>query len=576
MSFTFAIIGGGLTGTAMLHLFVEKVRQEIDLNLLNPSEIKIQIFEKQDIFGPGFPHWDRNVMPFHITNMCAKDMGILVGHPEDFQDWATINHDRLKERYQWIDDISFSYEGCNHYPRAIMGEYLKAKFQEAHQKAQALGLGVELFSGSEVIDLEERSDDKIHLTVKQLLSGSTFSCIADRILLATGHWFEKKEQHNYFPSPWPARHLLEKIPEGEKVAVIGTSLSAIEVVLTLTSNGHFIRDNSNELVYVPPANPRKFALYSRRGLLPKVRGKMGKYRNMFLTRKKLESLIAENQGYLNLEAVFQLLNSELEAAYGHAINWKAVVSPTRPSAELLQQYLEDARHGDGPDGELVWQTVLHQSFDMVREIYLRLSLEDRERFDKTYTSLFFTHAATQPAINAEKMLALMKSRLVEVFKLGRNYQFVKNDTKDVWEFIYQDSNGETKRDAYRYVVNARGQAKSIQTDPSPLTKNLLKRGIVQNEETQPVQPENRHRNRSAKHPKAKLLTYKTGSMWIDPKTHHVVLQASENMPTQSKAIYAVGAMTRGQIIDASMAHGIVQSTARIASYWVDDLKQVAE
>jgi uncharacterized NAD(P)/FAD-binding protein YdhS len=455
-----------------------------------------------------------------------------------------------------------------------MGEYLKERFQEAHQKAQALGLGVELFSGSEVIDLEERSDDKIHLTVKQLSSESIFSCIADRILLATGHWFEKKDQHSYFPSPWPARQLLEKIPEGEKVAVIGTSLSAIEVVLTLTSNGHFIRDNSNELVYVPPTNPRKFALYSRRGLLPKVRGKMGKYRNMFLTRKKLESLIAENQGYLNLEAVFQLLNSELEAAYGHAINWKAVVSFTRPPAELLQQYLEDARHGDGPDGELVWQTVLHQSFDMVREIYLRLSLEDRKRFDKTYTSVFFTHAATQPAINAEKMLALMKSRLVEVFKLGRNYQFVRNDTKDVWEFIYQDSNGETKRDAYRYVVNACGQAKSIQTDPSPLTKNLLKRGIVQNEEAQPVQQKNRQSNRSVKQPKTKLNTYKTGSMWIDPATHQVIRKVSDKTPVKSNSIYAIGAMTRGQIIDASMAHGIVQSTAHIANSWVDDLKKI--
>jgi uncharacterized NAD(P)/FAD-binding protein YdhS len=574
MSFTFAIVGGGLTGTAMLRLFVERVLHEFDLKLLNPSEIKIQIFEKQDIFGPGFPHCDRNVMPFHITNMCAKDMGILVGHPEDFQDWATINHDRLKELYQCIDETSFSYEGCNHYPRAIMGEYLKERFQEAHQKAQALGLGVELFSGSEVIDLEERSDDKIHLTVKQLSSGSIFSCIADRILLATGHWFERSEQHNYFASPWPAKHLLEKIPEGEKVAVIGTSLSAIEVVLTLTSNGHFIRDNSNELVYVPPTNPRKFALYSRRGLLPKVRGKMGKYRNMFLTRKKLESLIAENQGYLKLEAVFQLLNSELEAAYGHDIDWNAVVDPTRPPAELLQQYLEDARHGDGPDGELVWQTVLHQSFDMVREIYLRLSLEDRKRFDKTYTSVFYIHAATQPAINAEKMLALMKSGLVEVFKLGRNYQFVKNDTKDVWEFIYQDSNGETKRDVYRYVVNARGQAKSIQTDPSPLTKNLLKRGIVQNEKAQPVQQENRQSNRSVKQPKTKLNTYKTGSMWIDPVTHQVIRKVSDKTPVKSNSIYAIGAMTRGQIIDASMAHGIVQSTARIANSWVDDLKKI--
>jgi hypothetical protein len=211
---------------------------------------------------------------------------------------------------------------------------------------------------------------------------------------------------------------------------------------------------------------------------------------------------------------------------------------------------------------------------MVREIYLRLSLEDRKRFDKTYTSVFFTHAATQPAINAEKMLALMKSRLVEVFKLGRNYQFVRNDTKDVWEFIYQDSNGETKRDAYRYVVNACGQAKSIQTDPSPLTKNLLKRGIVQNEEAQPVQQKNRQSNRSVKQPKTKLNTYKTGSMWIDPATHQVIRKVSDKTPVKSNSIYAIGAMTRGQIIDASMAHGIVQSTAHIANSWVDDLKKI--
>ena len=206
--------------------------------------------------------------------------------------------------------------------------------------------------------------------------------------------------------------------------------------MTLTSDGNFIRDDSDKLVYVPPANPRRFALYSRRGLLPKVRGEMGKYRNMFLTREKLESLIIENNGYLKLEAVFQLLNSEMEAAYGHAIDWKAVVSPARPPVELLQQYLEDAKHGDGPDGELVWETVLHQSFDLVREIYLKLSLEDRERFDKKYTSVFFTHAATQPAINAEKMLALMKSGLVEIFKLGTNYQFVKNNSNTASSFKY--------------------------------------------------------------------------------------------------------------------------------------------
>jgi uncharacterized NAD(P)/FAD-binding protein YdhS len=500
-------------------------------------------------------------------------MGILLGNPADFQEWVINHQNNLKELFPCLHDASYNHDRCNHYPRAIMGEYLKERFEEAYQKAQALGLVVDLYSRSEVIDLEEKRD-KIHLTVKHLISGSIFSCIADRVLLATGHWFEEKRQHNYFPSPWPAKNLLQKIPEGEKIAVIGTSLSAIEVVLTLTSDGHFMRDDSNELVYVPPSNPRRFALYSRRGLLPKVRGKMGKYRNRFLTREKVESLIAANQGYLTLEAVFQLLNLELEAVYGHGINWKEVVNPTRTPVDLLQQYLADAKSGDGPDGELIWQTVLHQSFDMVREIYLRLTLEDRKRFDEEYTSIFFTHAATQPIINAEKIVALMKAGIVEVFKLGRDYQFVKNRSKESYELIYKDHKGDIKRDAYRYVVNARGQSKSIKTDPSTLTKNLLKRGIAQTEETQIVQQINRQSPRSASPLQTACQTYKTGSMWIDPKTHHIMRQASDKITTKSDAVYAVGAMTRGQIIDTSMAYGIVQSTARIANGLVDDLKQV--
>jgi uncharacterized NAD(P)/FAD-binding protein YdhS len=215
MSFKFAIVGSGLTGTAMLCMLVEKVRQATDLNVLSPSMIKIKVFEKQAIFGPGFPHCDQNVMPFHITNMCAGDMSILVGHPADFHDWATINHDRLKESYPWIDDTSYSHEGCDHYPRAIMGQYLKERFQEAHQKAQALGLKVELYSRSEVIDLEERRD-KVHLTVKRLVSGSIFSCFADRVLLATGHWFEKKNRITTFPHRGRRNTCLKKYRRAKK------------------------------------------------------------------------------------------------------------------------------------------------------------------------------------------------------------------------------------------------------------------------------------------------------------------------------------------------------------------------
>jgi uncharacterized NAD(P)/FAD-binding protein YdhS len=380
------------------------------------------------------------------------------------------------------------------------------------------------------------------------------------------------EAATYFSSPWPAENLLQKVPEGEKIAVIGTSLSAIEVVLTLTSNGDFIRDDANDLVFVPPANPRRFVLYSRRGLLPKVRGKMGTYRNTFLTPANIKSVIAQNQGYLELQAVFDLLNRELKAAYGHSIDWQAVVNPTGTPADLLQQYLEDARNGDGPEGELLWQTVLYQSFDMVRDVYLKLSLEDRMYFDKEYTPVLFTHAATQPAINAEKMLALMRCGLVEIVKLGRDYRFVKNDTKRVYEFYYPDRDGNRQRDTYRYVVDARGQAKSILSDPSLLMKNLLKRRIVRIEEAQHVQAEEKKRKPLAKQNQSNLPLYQTGSIWIDPRTHCIIRRESPHKKKRLSSIYAVGAMTRGQIIDASMARGIVQSTGTIADQLVRFLK----
>jgi len=541
---------------------------------LDPSKIGIQIYEKQDAFGPGFPHSGRFVLPFHITNMCAFDMGIIDSNPGDFQDWVASNAVDLQNRFGWFGNSSAgahnSEERCNHYPRSIMGAYLKTRFQEAVQSARQLGIDVNLYLRSEVVDLKPNCG-KIILRIEDLRSKHHIDREADRVLLATGHWFAKNDHDRYFSSPWPAEKLRRSIPQGARVAVIGTSLSAIETLLTLTSEGMFVRSDSGELAYSSPDNPRKFFLYSRRGLLPKVRGKMGHHRNRFLNRENLDRLLSENRGNLKLAPIFKLLNSELETAYGHKIDWEEVLNPTGRPADLIERYLYDAVNGDGPNGELVWQTILHQSFDMVRDVYLSLRLEERRRFDKNYTSVFFTHAATQPAINAEKLLALLKAGMVEVLKLGNNYQLVKNDVNDCFEFIYRDDRGNLRRDAYRYVVNARGQEKSMETDPSALASNLLKSGTVQIEEFRPVGHKTSLDDKISSASAAEGETYKTGSIWIDPDTHHIMQMGSDKKVMKSSGIYAVGAMTRGQIIDASMARGIVEATSRVADDMVDCL-----
>ena len=577
MRFSFAIIGGGLTATAMLCQLVDRMQEKAKKGQLDPSKVSVQIYEKQDTFGPGFPHSDRFVLPFHITNMCASDMGIFYKNPGDFEDWVTNNSKTLRSHFPWFPHPSSSPDGdrkeCNHYPRAIMGEYLKARFQEAVQSARKMGLAVSLYPGSEVVDLRQNGGN-ICLSVKHLSSKSYFSSDADRLLLATGHWFEKNDRDHYFVSPWPAKKLLHKIPKGEKIGVIGTSLSAIETLLTLTSEGKFIRSRTGELAYAPPINSRTFCLLSRRGLLPKVRGKIGNHRNKFLNRENLDRLLSGNHKNLTLKAMFKLLHAELEDAYGQNIDWEEIINPTGKPADLLQGYLDDAINGDGPHGELIWQTILHQSFDMARDVYLNLTIEDRKRFDRNYTSIFFTHAATQPAINAEKLLALMKAGIVDVIKLGENYRMVKDDVGDCYEFIYKDVEGNVKRDAFRYVVNARGQEKSIETNPSALARNLLRSGIVQIEEAWPVS-QTAHAIRDVVGELAALpITHKTGSIWIDPETHHIMQIMSEKKVVKSNAIYAVGAMTRGQIIDASMARGIAQATSKIADDLVNYLVSI--
>ena len=574
MKFNFAIIGGGLTATAMLCRLVQRVRQEAQLGRMDPANIAIQVYERQDTFGPGFPHSDRFVFPFHITNMCAADMGILEGEPGDFQNWVSQNTDQLKSRFAWFHETSSqpdpTGQECNHYPRAIMGEYLITRFEEALQSARALGLGVNLCPGCEVVDLAF-DDGGIRLRVRSLESGDVFSRHADRVLLATGHWFENDDRDGYFTSPWPAASLLSSIPHSTRVAVIGTSLSAVETLLTLSTDGKFIRSRTGELEFVPSENARKFCLYSRRGLLPKVRGKMGTRRNRFLNRENIDRLLSETGGKLTLAAVFSLLNSDLEEAYGRPIDWQEVINPTGNPADLLQGYLEDAINGDGPRGEIIWQTVLHQTFDMVREIYLNLTMRDRRRFDENYTSAFFTHAATQPTVNAEKLLALMRAGIAEVVKLGKNYRLESNPATNSFDFIYRDGNGKQKRDSYQYVVNARGQETSLETNPSALFRNLLRSGTVQIEEIGTFESALGPGQGTVSEPADGGDLCKTGSIWIDPETHRVMQKRPGENITVSKAIYAVGAMTRGQIINASMVRGIVQATTRIADDLMKDL-----
>jgi uncharacterized NAD(P)/FAD-binding protein YdhS len=574
MSHVFAIIGAGLTGTSMLLQFLQQVRQRMEAGQTGGTDIKIMVFERQNGFGPGFPHGERFVMPYHITNMCDHDMGIIAGQPDDFRRWINANRRVLGQYAPAVEsEIGLNpdtSDDCRHYPRAVMGEYLKSRFRSALDMARTLNIRVNLFPQVEVTDLSPDGHQLI-IGARRIQSGRTFTETADRVLLAIGHWFEKSNHPHYLPSPWPARDLLRRVPAKEHVGVIGTSLSAIETVLTLTSDGRFKSDQSGKLQFLPASDSRKISLYSRRGLLPKVRGRSGSYRNQYLIRENVDLRRPAGKGQVTLQQIFKLLDADLECAYGHPFDWEEIMHPAGTPADMLRRSLDQALAGDGPHGELIWQTVLNQSFSLARELYLGLSLAERERFEREFATLFFIHAATQPAINAQKLLALLESGIVTVTKLGDNYKFIRDEKRDRFVFHYRDASGELRREAHRYVVNARGQEKSLWTNPSELAQNLLRSQIAQPGVPAGHSPKRRPGGIDGDNSEAAVIAGRCNSLRIDPVSHRILADASDGAVAASPLVYAVGAMTRSQIVDASMAYGIARSTAVIAEEWADSL-----
>jgi hypothetical protein len=494
-------------------------------------------------------------------------MSILSAQPDDFQDWVGHHIHEIENLFPGVSDSRESPDpDCHHYPRPVMAEYLKARFHEAVREAKQIGIGVYLHPGCEATAMSETWDDRVRVSIMDLASRKEFLLQADRVLLSTGHWFDEKRKDGYFPSPWPPSDLQKNIPEGSEVAIIGTSLSAIDAVLTLTANGRFLRSPSGELLYEPTGEPRRLALYSRKALLPAVRGRVGPYKNEFIVPTRIQALMDE-KGHLSLEDLFDLLDRDLEKAYGHPFPWKDIVSPEGNPTSLLERHIQEAEYGDGPHGDIVWQTVLQQTFPMARKVYLSLSPGERIRLDSEFNTLFFIHAAPMPMINAEKLLALMNSGMVVIRKLIGESPFRR--TERSFSFAFQGPGGKKMEAIHPYMVDARGQSPFYKSNQQMLAVNLLESGTAQIEPfDQNFKDLERDKIQRRRAP-VPFATHGMGGLWIDPCTHRIRRARPNGSIAVSERIYAVGAMTRGQIIDASMAHGSAVSTETVARNWVD-------
>ena len=119
------------------------------------------------------------------------------------------------------------------------------------------------------------------------------------------------------------------------------------------------------------------------------------------------------------------------------------------------------------------------------------------------------------------------------------------------------------------MVDARGQQRSLSDDPSTLTRNLVRNGKILLDgcirgKSAATKAETDSSSLSEQH-RGKTLC-------IDTYTHQVLQIDRKGGFRRSNTPYAVGSMTRGQIIDVSMAKSLTRSTDCIARQLVDRLR----
>ncbi len=550
-TFSLAIVGCGLTGTAMLWHLVKKLCDKRAEGLAPRRPIRIAVFDRKKNPGPGLPYDRDLIFPFHITNMEAGDMSIDADDPEDFSRWVSEREAYLKTAFPELDQW-FSQEDelglrKRFLPRMVMGEYLRERLAEALKRAEQNDITIALKARHQVLDIR---DEGAHLSLSVMNEASLEMDIvkADKVLLATGHWFKDQGPEGFFPSPWPAGRIASQIPPGEDTAVIGTSLSAIDTALTLLSDGAFEKGKTGTLKFMPGPHSRRVALFSRRGLLPKVRGRTGTYQNRFYTKEAVEQMIAREtargkQGLI-LADVFGLLDRELEFAYGKPMDWQSVMNPSGGPIIGLREDIRLARQGDTPAGDILWQTVLFQGLPVKKTAFLNLAPEQRSRFETEFKSVFMVHAAPIPLINAEKILALLESGVCTINRLNRPFHPANAPKSGGFEFDFTDPNGKAIRRIFPFVVDARGQSLSYKDNPSPLAKNLLTSGLARC------------------HGKG---------IDIDPDRFRVRTNDKNQGATALPKIFAVGVMNQGQVINVSMARECALSTHTVACEILRDL-----
>lgn len=403
-----AIIGTGPTALYTLKALIEEA-----------PPCQIVLFEAGVQAGPGIPFNDRHNSPDALANIAGVELPPLT---ETLNAWACRQSASRLEGWG-IEDAG---DDRAFFPRVALGAYFADQLQRMLE--QPGGHRITLRRHTQVTDVIARADGTL---LRWHSEGQNGEALFDRLVIATGY---------RTPQRGGGQPLPEEIRQGRKVAVLGSSLSAIDVAVELArSHGRFERDGAM-LRYV--GDPGWHAtLLSRSGLLPEADfwfPHPPEPLDLF-TDAALARLVSGEDG--DLDKVFDLFARQLRAldpAYAAAIGLDQADADSFARLHFARRMasdpfawavrdLADARRSHRLKRIEPWRYAILRMHEPFGRIVPALSRRDLARFERGLKRCFTDNYAAVPHLSIRRLLAMHQAGVLSVAPLGEDYDLRRED-----------------------------------------------------------------------------------------------------------------------------------------------------
>lgn len=422
--------------------------------------LRIDIFEATDDAGKGMPYREDTNAEYMLCNAFSREIPSVTRPlidwleaqpPRELDEWELSTHDLSPRAF---------------YPRTLIGDYLGSEFSDLCRNAGEAGYDLTIHTGCEVQDVSLAGRQAL---VQYEQQSERREQHFDFVIIATGHsWPETPEIDGArLVSPWPY-HNVEALPETD-IGVLGSSLSAIDVVLSLGhAHGRF-EETGDQIVWLPNSQETdlRVTMVSKNGVMPE-----GDFYYPFpyepLMHLTQDAVAAEidRSGAGLLQRTFALLCAELDAVdpdylanLGDAARTLEGFAPAYFSHRqqigglaAVKDNLAEVRKSMRKRETVPYRYALLRGHEVVGTILNHLSDAEYQQFLTHLMPVFGDCYAAIPHISLARIVAMYDAGVLELLATAENAEFTETD---------DGGTGVTTVDGARRfaaMVDARGQS----------------------------------------------------------------------------------------------------------------------